>query len=166
MCSLVNLQIFRPCEDLATSRKWAWKRFFARMHSNVVDQLVFGFKWFAFSDAVFPETDVVALLWPPDVLHGDVGDQLVHGTESFIATLLWVAELLRVDPLADELLLDALLPHVAEEGTRVMVMPCHVHPHVHIHGAILVVQLGGRVRVGPRAGYLMILIGSPENFPR
>jgi len=110
---------------------------------------------------------VVALLRPPDVLHGDVGDQLVHGTESFIATLLGVAELLRVDPLADELLLDALLPHVAKEGTGVVVvMRCHVHAHVHIHRAVLVVQLGGRVGVGPRAGDLVVLIGSPENFPR
>lgn len=108
---------------------------------------------------------MVGLLRPPDVLHGDVGDQLVHGTESFIATLLGVAELLGVDPLADELLLDALLPHVAKEGTGVVVMGCHVHAHVHIHRTILVVQLGGRVGVGPRAGDLVVLIGSPENFP-
>ena len=56
----------------------------------------------------------------------------MHGAESFVATLLRVAELLGVDPFADELLFDALLPHVTKKGTRV-VMGCHVHPHVHIH---------------------------------
>ncbi len=28
-------------------------------------------------------------------------------------------------------------------------MRCHIHPHVHIHGAVLVVQLSGWVMVGP-----------------
>lgn len=34
------------------------------------------------------EADVVALLRAADVLHRDVGHQLVHGTESFVAALL------------------------------------------------------------------------------
>lgn len=71
-----------------------------------------------------------------------MGDKLVHCAKSFIATFLRVIELLRIDPFADELLLDALLPHVAKEGTRMVVMRCHVHPHIHVHGAVLVVELG------------------------
>lgn len=163
MCSLVYLQVFRPCEDLSTAREGTWKRFFPGVHPNVVNQFVFRLERFALPGALFPEADVVGLLRSTDMLHRDVCDQLVHGAKSFVATLLWVAELLGVDPLADELLLDALLPHVAEKGTGVMV-GCHVHPHVHIHGTVLVVELCGRVGVGPRAGDLMVLIGASENF--
>lgn len=163
MCSLVYLQVFRPCEDLSTAWERAWKRLLSGMNSNVVHQFVFRLEWLALPAAVLPETDVVSLLRSPDMLHRDVRDQLVHGAKSFVATLLWVAELLGVDPLANELLLDALLPHVAKKGTGVVVC-CHVHPHVHIHGAVLIVELRRRVRVGPRTGNLMVLVGASENF--
>lgn len=163
VCSLVYLQVFRPCEDLSTAGEGARKRLFPGVHPNVVHQFVFRLERFALPGAILPETDVVGLLRSTDMLHRDVRDQLVHGAKSFVATLLWVAELLGVDPLADELLLDALLPHVAEKGTGVVV-GCHVHPHVHIHGAVLVVELRGRVRVGPRAGNLVVLVGASENF--
>lgn len=113
------------------------------MHAYVIDQFIFGFKRLAFPGTLFPKADVVALFGSSDVLDRDVGDQLMHGAESFIATLLRIAELLRIDPLTDEFLLNTLLPHVAKEGTGVMVMRCHIHPHVHIHGAVLVVQLSG-----------------------
>lgn len=165
MRSLVNLQVLRPREDLPTAGERAREGLLPGVHPNVVHQFVFRLEGLALPGAILPEADVVRLLGPPDVLHGDVRDQLVHGAESFVAALLGVAELLGVDPLADELLLDALLPHVAEEGTGVVV-GCHVHPHVHIHGAVLVVELRRRVRVGPRAGNLVVLIGASENFPR
>ncbi|KAK2490963.1 hypothetical protein MC885_013240 [Smutsia gigantea] len=71
-----------------------------------------------------------------------MGHQLMHGTESFVAALLGVAQLLGVDPLTDELLLDTLLSHVAEEGTR----------------------LRRRIGVGPRAGHLAILLRAPEHL--
>jgi len=163
MCSLVYLQVFRPCEDLSTAGEWTRKRFLAGVHPNVVHQFVFRFERFALPGAILPETDVVGLLRSTNMLHRDVRDQLMHGAKSFVATLLWVAELLGVDPLADELLFDALLPHVAEKGTGVVV-GCHVHPHVHIHGAVLVVELRRGVRVGPRAGNLVVLVGPSENF--
>lgn len=163
MCSLVDLQVFRSCKNLPTSRERAGKWFFSRMHSYVIDQFIFRFKGFALSWALFPEADVIALLWSPYVLSGDVGDQLVHCAESFITTLLRVAKLLLVYPLANQLLFNTLLTHVTEEGTG-GVMGWHVHPHVH--GAILIVKLGCRIGVGPGAGYLVILIRSPENFTR
>lgn len=165
MRALVDLQVFRPREDLPTAGEGAGKRFLAGVHPNVVHQFVFRLERFALPGAVLPETDVVGLLRSADVLHRDVRDQLVHGAESFVAALLGVAELLGVDPLADELLLDALLPHVAEKGTGVVV-GCHVHPHVHIHGAVLIVELRRRVRVGPRTGNLVVLFGASENFSR
>lgn len=167
MCALVNLQVFRPCEDLATSREGAGEGFLSRVDPNVIHQFVFRLKRFALAGALFPKANVVALLRSPDVLHGDVRDQLVHGAESFVATLLGVAQLLWVDPFTDELLLDALLPHVAKEGTGVVVVVgSHVHPHVHIHAAVLVMELGGRVRVGPWAGDLVVLVGTPKNLAR
>lgn len=91
MCTLVNLQIFRPCEDLATSREGAGEGFLTRVDPNVIHQFVFRLKRFALAGALFPKANVVALLRSPDVLHGDVRDQLVHGAESFVATLLGVA---------------------------------------------------------------------------
>lgn len=163
MRPLVYLQVFRPCEDLPAAREGAGERLFSSVHPNVVHQFIFCLERFALPGAILPEADVVGLLRTTDVLHRDVRDQLVHGAKSFIATLFGVAELLGVDPLADELLLDALLPHVAEKGTGVVV-GCHVHPHVHIHGAVLVVELRGRVRVGPRTGNLVVLVGASENF--
>lgn len=132
MCSLVYLQVFRPCEDLSTAGEGTRKGFLPGVHPNVVHQFVFRLERFALPGAVLPEADVVTLLRSPDMLHRDVRDQLVHGAKSFVATLLGVAELLGVDPFADELLFDTLLPHVAEKGTGVVV-GCHVHPHVHIH---------------------------------
>lgn len=159
----VYLQVFRACKDLATSRKWARERLLACVHTNVVNQFIFSLEGLAFPSAVFPEADMVCLLGSADVLHGDVCDQLVHGAKSFVAALLGVAQLFGVDPLTDELLLDALLPHVAEEGTGVM--GCHVHTHVHIHRAVLVVKLRGRVGVGPRAGHLVVLVRASEDFP-
>ena len=167
MRSLVDLQVFRPRKDLPTARERAREGLLPGVHPNVVDQFVFRLERFALAGALFPKADVVALLRPPDVLHGDVRHQLVHGAESFVATLLGVAELLRVDPFADELLLDALLPHVTKKGTGVVVMRCHVHPHVHIHRTVLVVELRrGGVRVGPRAGNLVVLVGASKNFTR
>lgn len=136
------------------------------MYSNVVYQFVFCFERFALTGALLPEANVVALLRTTDVLHRDVRDQLMHGAESFVASLLGVAELLLVDPFTDELLFNTLLSHVSKECTRVVVVVGHVHPHVHIHRAVLVVELRCGVGIGSRAGDLVILVGAPENFPR
>lgn len=163
----MDLQVFRASKNFATAWEGAGEGFLPRVHPNVVHQFVFRLERLALPGTVLPEADVVGLLRPADVFHGDVRNQLVHGAESFVAALFGVAQLLRIDPLADELLLDALLPHVAEKGTGVMmVVGCHVHAHVHIHGAVLVVELRGGVRVGPRAGDLVVLLGAPENFTR
>lgn len=163
MSPFVDLQVFRASEHFSTAGEWTRERLFASMDPNVVNQFIFGLERLAFPGAVFPKADVICLLGSANMLNGDVRDQLVHGAKSFVAALLRVAQLLRVDPLTDQLLLDALLPHVTEEGTGVVC--CHVHTHVHIHGAVLVVKLCGRVGVGPRTGHLVILVRAPEHFP-
>lgn len=89
-----------------------------------------------------------------------MGDELVHGAESFVAGLLGVAQLLGFYPLTDELLFDGL-PHVPEEGPRSVVR----RGHIHIHGAVAV-QLRGRVVVGPRAGDVPVLLGPSVHIPR
>lgn len=96
----------------------------------MVHELIFGLERFSFPCALFPKTDVICLLGSADMLHGQVGDELVHGAESFVAGLFRVAELLRFDPLTDELLFNGL-PHVTEEGTSTVMCS-----HVHVYGAV------------------------------
>lgn len=124
----------------------------------MVDQFVFGFERLAFSGTLFPEADMIGLLGSSNVLHRDMGDQLVHGAESFVARLFGVGQLLGLNPLTDEFLLDGL-PHVSEEGPGSM-----VGSHVHVHRAIAM-ELGGGVVLGPGAGDLSILVGSAIHVP-
>lgn len=118
MRPFVDFEIFRPSEDLAASRERARERLLPRVDADVVDQFVFGLERLPFPETLFPEADVVGLLGPANVLHGDVSHQLVHGAESFRAQFL--GSLIQFNPLADELLLDGL-PHVAKESPRAMV---------------------------------------------
>lgn len=78
----------------------------------MVDQFVFGFEGFALPGTFLPEADVIALLGAPNMLHGDMVNQFVHGAVSFGAGLF--GAVLLIDPLADELLFDGL-PHVPQE---------------------------------------------------
>lgn len=125
----------------------------------MIHKFVFGFERLPLSGAVLPKADVVGLLGSPHMLHRQMGDELVHRAESFVARLFGVRQLLGLDPLADELLLNGL-PHVSEEG------PCSVvRGHIHVHGAVAV-QLGGRVVVGARARNVAVLVCSSVHVPR
>lgn len=125
----------------------------------MIYKFVFGFEWLPFSGAVLPEADVVGLLRSPHMLHRQMGDKLVHCAKSFVARLFGIRQLLRLDPLADELLFDRL-PHVAKEG------PCSVvRGHIHVHGAVAV-QLGRSIVVGPRARNVAVLVGPSIHVPR
>ena len=129
------------------------------MYSDMIYKFVFGFERLPFSGALLPEADVVGLLRSPHMLHRQMGHQLVHRAKSFVARLFGVRQLLRLDPLADELLLDRL-PHVSKEG------PCSVVcGHIHVHGAVAV-QLGRRIVVGPRARNVAVLVGPSVHVPR
>lgn len=146
MSSLVYFQVLRARKHFAASRERTRKGLLPCVHANVVHQFVFGFEGLSLSRAFFPKAHVVALLRSADVLRGDVRNQLVHGAEGSAAAALLA---IRFEPLAHELLLDALLPHVAEEGCRVMVMrSCYVQ-------AVLA------VRVWTRVGHLVVVLVRP-----
>lgn len=124
----------------------------------MIHQFVFGLERFVLARALFPEASVATLLWPTDVLQGDVRNQLVHGAVGLATAPARPAGLVRIYPLADQLLFDALLPHEAEErGWVMMVVSCHAH--VVTHGPILAVW------VAPWTGNMVILVRSPEYLP-
>lgn len=162
MRSFVDFQILRSGEYFPTSGERAGERFLARVHADVVDEFVLGLKRFPFSRTVLPKADVVALLGPADVLHGHMGDHLVHGAESPVASLLGSVHLVLVNPFTGQFLFDRL-PHVPKEGPRTVVRR-HVHPHVHVDGVAVVVELSPVV-VRPWARDRTIGIGSSENVP-
>lgn len=146
MSSLVYFQVLGPCEHFSTSRKRTRKGLLPCVHANVVHQFVFGLEGLSLSRAFFPKAHVVGLLGSADMLRGDVRHQLMHGAEGSAAAALLA---IRFEPLAHELLLHALLPHVAEECCRVMVMSsCYVQ-------AILA------VRVRTRVGHLVVVLVRP-----
>lgn len=125
----------------------------------MIHKFVFGFERLSFPGAVLPEADVVGLLRSPHMLHRQMGHELVHRAESFVARLFGIRQLLRLDPLADELLFDGL-PHVSKEG------PCSVvRGHIHVHGAVAV-QLGRSVGVGTRTRNVAVLVGPSVHVPR
>lgn len=121
MSALVDLEVLGAREDLAAARERAGEGLLAGVHADVVDELVLGLEGLAFARTVLPEADVAALLWATHVLHHDMVHQLVHGAESFGAGLgaaghgMQPGQLLRVQPLADELPLD-WLPPVVQKG--------------------------------------------------
>lgn len=125
----------------------------------MIYKFVFGFERFPFSGALFPEADVVRLLGSPHMLHRQMGHELMHRAKSFVARLFGIRQLLRFDPLADELLLDRL-PHVSKEGPRSV-----VRGHIHVHGAVAV-QLGRSVVIGPWACNVAVLVGPSVHVPR
>lgn len=121
MSSLVYFQVLGAREHFAASRERTREGLLACVHANVVHQFVFGLEGLSFSGTFFPKAHVIALLRTADVLGGNVRHELVHGAEGSAAAALIA---IRFQPLAHELLFDALLPHVAEEGSRVMVVRC------------------------------------------
>lgn len=100
MCSFVDFQVFRPGEYFPTSRERAWERFLARVHTDVVDELVLGLKRFPFSRTVVPVADVIGLLGAADMVHGHMSDHFVHGAESPVASLFGSVHLGLVYPFA------------------------------------------------------------------
>ena len=153
VCSLVNLQVLASCEDLPTARERTGKGLFARVHSDVIDQLVLGFERFEFSGAAFPETGVIGHFRSADVLHGDVGDNLVHRTERLIAGFPGFRQVL-VNPETRVFLLDRW-PHIPEERSgpvrrHVHVMVVHAHVMVHVHAVHV------RVEVRSRGAHLVV----------
>lgn len=145
MRPLVYFQVLGARKHFAASRERTRKGLLPCVHANVVHQFVFGLEGLSLSRTFFPKAHVVALLGSADVLRGDVRHKLVHGAEGSAAAALLA---IRFEPLAHELLLDALLPHVAEESCRVMV----------VMRSCYVIQAVLAVRVRSRVGHLVMVV--------
>lgn len=119
----------------------------------MIHEFVFCFKGPAIPRATLPEASMVGLLRAADMLHGDVGHDLVHCRKYFIAGLPGF-RLVLIDPLAGVLLLNGV-PHEGVEGAGAM------RPHVHtvVPHSVHVVQVLGRPKVvWPRGRHLIELV--------
>ena len=123
MNPLVDLQILRPSENLATAREGAREGLLSSVDAEVVDQLVLCLERLLLARALLPVTGVVRDLGPANVVDGEVGDNVVHRVELLVASL---SPVLLVDPLAGHLLLHRLA-HVPEEGAAHPVHVARVH---------------------------------------
>lgn len=85
MGAFMYFEIFGPGEHLAASLERAWERFLARMHPDMVDQLVLGLKRPPLALASVPETRVRCALGPADVLDRDVRHDVLHRAEHLAA---------------------------------------------------------------------------------
>lgn len=66
----VDFEVFWSREHFATAGERAREGFLPCVHSDMINQFVFGFERLALSRALLPEADVVGLLGSPHVLHG------------------------------------------------------------------------------------------------
>lgn len=83
--AFVYFEVLGTGEYLAASLERARERFFARVHPDVVDQLVLGLERPALALATVPEARVRRALGPADVLDRDVRDDVLHGPEHLAA---------------------------------------------------------------------------------
>jgi hypothetical protein len=79
VCSFVDLEVFAAREDFSAAREGAGEGLLARVHADVVDELVLGLEGLELSGASLPVACVARLFRAADVLDGDVRDDLVHG---------------------------------------------------------------------------------------
>ena len=77
MDAFVNLQILAPRKDFSAPGKGAGKGFLARMHPNVIDQLVLGLKGSAFPTAVFPKAGMVRHFGSTHMFHRNMRHNFV-----------------------------------------------------------------------------------------
>jgi len=85
MSAFVYFEILRAGKHLATPLERARERFFAGVHSDVVDQLVLGLERTALALATVPKARVRRALGPADVLDSDVRHDVLHRTEHLAA---------------------------------------------------------------------------------
>lgn len=107
MGSFVDFEIFASCENFPTSRERTGEGLLPCMYSNMVDQFILGLEWSAMPVTVLPETGVVSLFWPPNMVHSQMVHDFMHRGENFIARFLRFV-LVFVYPQARVLLLDGL----------------------------------------------------------
>ena len=107
MKPFVDLQVLRASKLLSTAGKGAGEGFLARVHSDMVDQLVLRLERPLLPGTLLPVASMVCDLWSANVVDGQVGHYVVQRLEHLVAHLLR----LRIDPLTGHLLLH-WLPHV------------------------------------------------------
>lgn len=116
MGPFVNFQVFASRENFPASREGTGEGFFPRVHTNVVDQFVLGLEWSAISGTVLPQTCMVSMFRPPNMVNRQVVDDFMHCRENFIARFLGFV-LVFLYPQAGVLLFDRL-SHVSQESPR------------------------------------------------
>lgn len=154
MRSFVNLQILTPGKNLPTPRKRTRKGLLPSMHPNMVHQLVFRLERPPVPGTILPETRVRRTFRTTNMLHCQMGHNLVHAGEVFPARLPR-RRLLRVHPQTLHLLLDGLT-HVPKKRA-VHVRRVVRHPHVGVQ-VLVVIGLGviRGVMVRPRIQHLVV----------
>ena len=85
MDSFVYLEILRSSKNFATPGKRTRKGFFARMHSNVIDQLVFGFKRSAFAGTILPKAGMIGHFGASDMFNSQMSDNFMQRAKNFVA---------------------------------------------------------------------------------
>ncbi len=113
MRSFVNLQILTPGENFATMRKGTRERFFSSVNPNVINEFVLGFEGSAFPRTLLPTASVESALRTADMLHRQMGDDFMHGTEHSTASFLRTQ--IRIYPHTGQVL-RLVRPHVAQES--------------------------------------------------
>lgn len=83
--SLVDLEVLGAGKHFAAGRKRTGERFLAGVHSDVVHQLVFGLKGAPIAGASEPEAGMGGALRASHMIHGQMGDDLLHRVEDFVA---------------------------------------------------------------------------------
>lgn len=136
VCPFVYLEILRSGEHLSTTRKRARERLLARVHSDVVHQLVFGFERSSIPGASLPTTSMSRTLRSADMFHSQMGHNLMHAPK-VLPALFPRHRLLRLHPLALHLLLHRLLSHIPEECPMPGVMMRH---YMMRHGELVMMR--------------------------
>lgn len=85
MGSLVDLEVLGTGKHFAAGRKRAGERLFSGVHPDVIDQLVLGLEGPPVAGATEPEAGVGCALGAADVVHRQVGHNLLHRVEHLVA---------------------------------------------------------------------------------
>lgn len=85
MGSLVDLEVLGTGKHFAAGRKWAGERLFSGVHPDVIDQLVLGLEGPPVAGAAEPEAGMGCAFRAADVVHRQMGHNLLHRVEHLVA---------------------------------------------------------------------------------
>ncbi|RMZ96607.1 hypothetical protein BpHYR1_029101 [Brachionus plicatilis] len=112
--SFVYFEVFGAGEHFSAADERTRKGFFAGVHPDVIDELVLGLERLELAGTVLPEACVRGAVRPADMVHRQMGDDVVHGVKEAVASALG----LLVDPATLELLFDGRRLFVCLEVER------------------------------------------------